>query len=293
MLTTHPLVPAARDFAEEIARHSGDETKVYKTSGERDLLISFYYPAGYDPGARYPLLVFVHGGGWQGRKIFPDQADWAGDYLGFLARYYANRGWLCASIDYRLMQQKGQQPGFEMMDLFEDCMDALEYIKDSAEDIGADLDRTAVLGESAGGHLAAMLITQTDFFRTGVLVNPVTDFTDPRWNLLLPERPAHPALRGMSAKEVVSLFSPLQQVRPGICPALILHGAADSVVEPRHSTAFHERMLGCGNEAQLHFIADTNHAFLLAEYMQELNVRLDAADIAVGLIDQWLNEKIG
>lgn len=292
MIVNHALRPGVRSFSSEVARHSGDETRVFKTVGGAPLLLSLHYPADYDPARQYPLFVFVHGGGWQGRKVFGDQAEWSGDYLGYLARYYAERGWLCAGIDYRMMRKKGQIAGYEMMDLFEDCMDALEYLKDHAGELGADLTRAVVLGESAGGHLAGMLATQTDFFTTAVLVNPVTDLSDPKWNGYLPKQPAHPALRGVSAAEIEKLFSPVCHVRSDLCPILLLHGAADSVVNPQHARAFHDRMLECGNEAELHLIEDTNHAFLLVEYMQELGNAPDAAGIAVDLIDEWLAKHI-
>lgn len=288
MVERHALRSAAETFESEMARHGGDENRTYKVAGGQELLLSFYYPAGRQAGDRLPMLVFVHGGGWQSRKVFADQADWAGDYLGFLARRYADRGYLCAAIDYRLMRQGGQEPGWSMMDMVEDCMDAVEYLKDHAEALGADVERTAVLGESAGGHLAGVLATQSSFFQTAVLVNPITDFFDERWSAYLPTADSHPALHGLSEKEIADLFSPARQVKAGTCPTLLMHGAADSVVNPKHAQLFYDAMNENGNEAELHWIEDTDHAFLLADYMREQGKSPDAASIAVGVIDRWL-----
>ena len=58
---------------------------------DKRLILSLYEPPHYDAGGSYPLLVLVHGGGWQSRKVFADQAELAGDYLGFLARRYAEK----------------------------------------------------------------------------------------------------------------------------------------------------------------------------------------------------------
>lgn len=126
MVNYRRLEETRDDFSSAMARHSGDETRVYKTVGDEKLRISLYYPRDYDPARRYPLLVCVHGGGWASRKVFPDQEEWAGDYLGFLARRYAERGCLCASIDYRLMRGDGKTPGYELIDLYEDCADAAD-----------------------------------------------------------------------------------------------------------------------------------------------------------------------
>ncbi len=286
MMTTHPLIPGDMTFEQEIARHSGDKTVSYKAAPDRDLLISFFHPDGYAPEKqKYPLFVFVHGGGWQGRKLFPDQADWAGDYLGFLARYYADHGFLCASIDYRLMREGGQQSGYQLTDLTADCMDAVEHLRSHADELGVDGERTVVLGESAGGHLAGVLSTQSDFFRAAVLVNPITDLMDMKWGKYLPANAA-------PAESLSRRLSPLAHVRPDTCPTLLLHGAEDSVVSPQHSISFHEKMLECGNRADLHLIENTNHAFLLAEYMQEGGKPLDAARIAVRVIDEWLADTL-
>ena len=122
MILHFDLPAAAMDFSREIARHSGDRNVVCKEVNGQKLLLSLFEPPEYGAERLYPLLVLVHGGGWQGRKIFADQADWTGDYLGFLARRYAEKGWLCASIDYRLMQENGQAPGYELIDLYEDCV---------------------------------------------------------------------------------------------------------------------------------------------------------------------------
>lgn len=79
------------DFSLEIAGRSGDKNVVYKDADGQRLILSLYEPPHYEAGGSYPLLVLVHGGGWQSRKVFADQAEWAGDYLGFLACRYAEK----------------------------------------------------------------------------------------------------------------------------------------------------------------------------------------------------------
>lgn len=292
MVNDRRLEETREDFSRDMARHSGDETRVYKTVGDEKLRISLYYPRDYDPARRYPLFVFVHGGGWASRKVFPDQAEWAGDYLGFLARRYAERGCLCASIDYRLMRGDGQQAGYELIDLYEDCADAVDYLRAHAEELGVDTQRTAVLGESAGGYLAATLVTLTirdhSFFKTAILVNPITDLFDPRWGARVAEESAHPALAELSEPEKRALLSPVCHINEETCPALLLHGACDGVVFPFHALKYHDLLAACGREARLDLIENTNHAFLLGEYMQESGKPLSALECGVRAIDEWL-----
>ena len=75
------------------------------------------------------------------------------------------------------------------------------------------------------------------------------------------------------------------------CPTLMLHGEQDSVVFPFHSVKFHDLLNACNVETELDFIQDTNHAFLLAEYMQENHVSLQAAVTAAAQIDAWLDKQ--
>ena len=283
-------------FRTSIARHSGDRVLRYKEVHGQKLPLSLYEPPECGAERLYPLLVLVHGRGWQGRKIFADQADWAGDYLGFLARRYAAKGWLCACIDYRLMRGNGQAAGYELIELYEDCTDAVAWLKSHAAALRIDLTRTTVLGESAGGYLAAALVTlpmgDSAFFKSAILVNAITDLSDPRWGARIAARSAHPLLKEKSEAKKIALLSPTAHITVQTCPTLLLHGEQDSVVFPFHSLKFHDLLNACGVKTELDFIDDTNHAFLLAEYMQENHVSLQAAVTAVAQIDAWLDERI-
>ena len=297
MIRHFSLCTEKTDFSCEIAHHSGDRNVVYKEINGQKLLLSLFEPPQYDAGDYYPLLVFVHGGGWQGRKIFEDQSGWSGDYLGFLARYYAERGWFCACIDYRLMRENEQAEGYELIDLYMDCTDAITWLKNHAGELRIDLTCTAVLGESAGGYLAAALITlpmgDPSFFKSAVLVNAITDLADPRWKQKIAEYSVHPLLKERSIAEKINMLSPADQITACTCPVLLLHGEQDNVVFPFHSQKFHDLLEACGVETELDFIAGTNHAFLLAEYMAEHHTPLLAASIAVAQIDVWLTAQKG
>lgn len=288
------LAEQSYSFEAEMRRHSGDENRVYKTVADEELLLSLYYPPNYDRAQRYPLIVFVHGGGWQTRRIFDDQTEWSGDYLGFLARRYADKGYLCASIDYRLMRAKGQTGGWQLIDLCRDCADAVGYLKAHADEIGIDTENTAVLGESAGGYLAAAMTTlplfDTAFFKTAILVNPITDLADPRWGAYVDSESTDELLLGLSLAERQRYLSPCTHITGATCPALLLHGACDSVVLPFHALKYHDLMTACSQTARLELIEKTNHAFLLAEYMRDLGFAPAALHQAVCAIDAWLEE---
>lgn len=281
-----PQTAQAIDLREAIARHSGDHTAVYKTVGGEALHLSWYFPPHYAPERRkYPVFFFVHGGGWTGRKIFADQTQWAGDYLGFLARYYANMGFVSVSIDYRLIREQGQTDGYALIDLYEDCMDALAFAAAHAREYGLECERAVVLGESAGGYLAAAIAAfpyrKNPFrLRLSVLVNPITSLSDV-WARSIPAQSSHPLLRGRTQQEKLEALSPIYQIGKSTCEALVIHGLSDTVVLGHHAQDYQAAMRRAGGKAQILWLTDTTHAFLLEEYSKQHQ----AAYAAIARID--------
>ena len=134
-----------------------------------DLPATLYTPVGLpEPSA---LLVFFHGGGWViGTRATHDNA------VRYLAKHAGIR---VLSIEYRLA------PEFPFPAAAEDALAAFEYAHAKASDLGADPDRIAVGGDSAGGNLAA--VTAQQAVRKGgpvpafqLLIYPGTDFAERR-----------------------------------------------------------------------------------------------------------------
>ncbi len=278
------------DLQNAIAGHSGDRTEVYKIVGRKELLLSYFYPPDWNPERKYPAFFMIHGGSWSNHGILDDQQQWAGDHLGFLARYFAQRGIVCVSIDYRLMQDLGQQEHYHLIDLYEDCADAVSHVLNHTEENHIDKETMFVLGESAGGYLAGALATfcyyKTFSFRGAFLVNPILDFTeDLKWAEWVPEHSAHPVIAGMTLDERKHFLSPLCQIRSNTCPVVLLHGDSDTLVTQEQSQRFYSTMIGIGRSAQLHILKHTPHAFLLAEYKVECR---PACEIAIEVIEQDL-----
>ncbi len=297
MVQIHRIHEKSVDLSAAIKRHSADETVIYKTVAGEDIRLGLYYPPGYHNSKRYPVFAFIHGGGWASHKIFPDQTHWAGDHLGFLARHYAMQGFVSVSIDYRLLQERGQKEGYQLIDLYEDCADAVMYLKENADHYGLAFDRSVLLGESAGGYLAAALATftyrQRPIFTKNILVNPITDLFDSRWNMSVPRCSNHEMLAGKTPAETALFLSPALQISDAVSSVILIHGTEDTVVHPRHVQAFYDEMRLHGRPCELHWIRDTGHAFLLAEYMLEKQGSLSAATRALEIIDCYVQDYRG
>jgi len=89
-----------------------------------------------------PLLVFIHGGYWQGG----DKND-----VGFIADPYVEAGISVAVINYSLA------PAARIEDMVVEVRRAINWLRDNAEHLGVDTRRISLMGHSAGGHLAAMM----------------------------------------------------------------------------------------------------------------------------------------
>ena len=271
-----------------IRRHCADETVIYKTLENQPLYIGLFFPEDYNRNKRYPLFVLIHGGGWTSKKVFADQTHWQGDYLGFLARYYADRGFVAASIDYRLAGNRGQAHGRGIIDCYEDCCDALDYLEQHSEEYGIDFRALYLLGESAGGHLAGAVATfrydRHYEFRRVFLINPITDMLDKKWVEYVPYESTHWAMRNLSHEERAVFLSPLHQVNAHTAPVVLVHGQDDTVVDPAHATLFCEKMYRFRHNCDLHILENTHHAFLLAEYTKEQQ----ACKTAITIIDSYL-----
>jgi acetyl esterase/lipase len=125
--------------------------------------VRIYAPQGNGP---LPVLVYFHGGGWVIGSI--ETHDMGCRMLANLA------GSMVVSVDYRLA------PEHKFPAPLEDCYAATCWVAQNATSIGADPQRVAIGGDSAGGNLtaAAALLARDrkgPALRHQLLVYPVTD----------------------------------------------------------------------------------------------------------------------
>ena len=288
----HNLENVNIDLEGSIARHSADECAVYKRVAGEPLYLGYYFPKDYDKKKKYPLFIFIHGGGWESHQIFADQKHWQGDYLGYLARYYADKGMICVSLDYRCIREQGQIAGYELIDCYEDCCDAVDYVLTRAEEYGIDRETIYLLGESAGGHLAGAVGTfhyeRRYHFKKIFLINAVTDLLDEKWSSRVPRITEHKKLKELDMEQRAMFLSPLYQMDVSTSPTILLHGGADTIVSPEHSVKFYRRMCELSKTCDIHMIKNTDHAFLLAEFTKEIQ----ACKMGISIIDKYLEKNM-
>lgn len=245
-----PGVTAHRDLA-------------YVENGHERQKLDLYLPPNVNNA---PLVVWIHGGGWQNGSKERTQA------MPLLARGYA-----VASINYRLSSHAVFPAQIE------DCKAAIRWLRANASRHGYDGSRIGVWGSSAGGHLVAMLGVTGDvkeFDRgdnAGVSsrVQAVVDFFGPSELLTMddqattvsrmrhnaPDSPEAKLLGGplQQNKDKARRASPLTYVTRDDAPILIVHGDSDPLVPVAQSETFYAALKKAGVDASLYIVKDAGH----------------------------------
>ena len=126
----------------------------------------------FEPEAAHadlPAVIIIHGGGWVANNE---------DIMRGLGRELAKTGrYVAFSIDYRLAEHTdGDEEPNTMADIINDVFGAICHIMQNAASYGAAPTKLAVTGDSAGGHLAAVVATLSDKIGTGGFVEGVWEF---------------------------------------------------------------------------------------------------------------------
>ncbi len=103
-----------------------------------------------------PLVMFVHGGGWQRGSKDNAASRWA-------PTHFPQQGYAYAAIDYRLV------PAATVEQQGEDVAQALRALLDRARELGLDRRRVVLMGHSAGAHLVALVGTDARYLQSAGL----------------------------------------------------------------------------------------------------------------------------
>ena len=274
MITHHKNNDLELSIISAIKNHSADKVVVYKEVFGEPIYLAYYLPKEYSCSSRYPVFVFVHGGSWSSHEIFPDQTCWQGDYLGYLARYYAEKGFVCVSIDYRLVRDQGQAENYGVIDCYEDCCDAMDYIINHAGEYGIDTQQMYLLGESAGGHLAG----SCGIFWDDERIQKAIGKTNNNPNAMILAYPVVTAIGPTHLLSFMNLTSITElteedkkawslelHVKPTCPPTFIVHAINDKTVPINNALCLAEALSENSVDYEMHILPEGGHGFSLAE----------------------------
>ncbi|MEI7435207.1 MAG: alpha/beta hydrolase [bacterium] len=242
-------------------------------------LLDIYLPEKKE--GPFPLVVWIHGGGWANGDKSP-----SGQFLQLLPR-----GFAVASINYRLSGQA------HFPAQIYDCKGAIRWLRAHAREYQLDPDRIGVWGLSAGGHLVALLGTSGGVkelegdvggnLGVSSRVQAVSDYCGPtdllqfydqagpdnvfKNNLRLKGDTYFEALFGGGPLEqhnqLIRLANPINYISSNLPPFQIFHGSKDTLVPVGQSQILADALKNAGSECDFTIIDGYGHGFGQRQYL--------------------------
>lgn len=254
----------------------------YVSKGHERQKLDLYVPAS---STKLPLLIHVHGGAWMGgqKGLSPSLAG------------YLSKGFAVADINYRLSQHAVWPAQIE------DCKAAVRWLRANAAKYNLNPKRFAAMGESAGGHLVAMLGTTSGVKKFDVgenldkssAVQAVVDHFGPTdLAQIIPHRkkdsPFNDPINSPEArliggpldqkKEQAKSANPITYISKHTPPFFIAHGTNDNMVPCHQSEILYEALKKAGITVTFLKIEGADHGYMGAsrEKMVELDSQVEA-----------------
>lgn len=203
----------------------------------------------------YPAVVVIYGGAWQ--RGSPDSNTPFSQYL-------AARGYVVWAISYR------HAPRYQFPAQIEDVRSALSFIRDHLSEYETDPNRVAVLGRSAGGHLAMLAAYEQNDLPIRAVVNyygPVDlakGYYDPPSPDPINVKAVLKSFIGGDPEQFPDAYtqaSPIRYVKPDLPPSLLVYGGQDHLVQAKFGRTMSKKLESEGNTAVMIEIPWAEHAF--------------------------------
>jgi acetyl esterase/lipase len=269
--------------------------------GYRPLLLDLYLHADRTRARVRPLVVWIHGGGWN--RGDSRQSGAFEDWPGVLARL-GRRGYVVASVDYRLTGEA------KFPAQVQDVNAAVRFLRSRARDFGIDAGRVYLWGGSAGGHLAALAavscgvpafdpppstgrlpgsqartarpLAQSDCVQGAALWYGVFDLATHAHEPGTALAPDHlTALLGCDPSKCPDLArkaSPITYASREAPPLLLIAGTADEEVAYHQSEAMTAAVKAASGSAELLLIPGSGHGFIARTAEATRHDSLEALD---------------
>ncbi|HSM81470.1 MAG TPA: alpha/beta hydrolase [Nodosilinea sp.] len=208
-----------------------------------------------DPQRPHPTLVTIYGGAWRHGEPAATAR---------FSTYMATQGYTVVAIDYR------HAPEHRFPTQLEDVQAALGWMVDHAATYRIDPNRLALVGWSAGAHLALLAAYQPGALPVQAVVNyygPVNlaaGYYDPPVPDPIDTRAVLEAFLGGTPEQLPQAYrqaSPISYARSGLPPTLLIYGQRDHLVKPSYGQQLYDQLQANGNRAALIAIPWAEHAF--------------------------------
>jgi acetyl esterase/lipase len=192
-----------------------------------------------------PVVVFFYGGGWDSgcREMY-----------GFVGAALAASGFTTVIPDYRLY------PEVRYPEFMEDAANAYCWAARNLSGIGSEESPTFVMGHSAGAHIGALLTYDPQYLQT-VITAPYRPqgFIGLSGPYGFDPKEHKRTLNIFKMAPTAKLVQPVQQVRKGAVPALLMHGKKDTTVLPLNAVRLSEALSQVGSHGEVIELENARH----------------------------------
>jgi dipeptidyl aminopeptidase/acylaminoacyl peptidase len=245
----------------------------YKNSKGQRLQATLTLPAGYEPGKKYPMLVYFYELMSDTHHTFSFPVYDDRPHMST----YASNGYLVLQPDVRYEIGK---PGTSALD----CVTSA--VKKVIELGYADPAHIGLQGHSWGGYESSFIVTQTDIFAAVVTGAPPTDLTSFYGTLYRSTGNIQQGITEVgqvrmgagatpwSARDLFESQSPVHNAPKIKTPFMILHGTADGSVDAGQGLEFYAAARRLGKQVILLSYPDESHHLAKKENQKDFQVRM-------------------
>lgn len=203
-----------------------------------------------------PIMLYMHGGYWS--DVRPTK-----ETLGWISTGPRHHGIATVVLDYALC------PAVTIDEVVRQCRAAVAWVYRNADSFGGDRERIYITGNSAGGHLTAMLALTdwqglyglpANIIKGGCPFSGLYDLTPLRYTWLQPKL----QLTG----EQIERCSPMFCIRSNAPPLLVIWGADETKEFWRQSETFHNLYVDAGNQSTLYPVEGRDHYSVLSAWRE-------------------------
>ncbi len=208
--------------------------EIMQIKGENGLIydVKMLKPADFDPGKKYPVLVYVYGG--------PHSQLVQKDYTDLWHQLMVQKGYIVFTLDNRGTANRGRSwetPVYKHLGKIEleDQLQGVRYLQSRPY---VDADRIGIWGWSYGGYMTLYAMTHSDVFKAGAAVAPVTSWR--YYDCIYTER-----YMGLPSENPEGYFSsaPLNFTANLSGKLLMAHGSGDDNVHFQNTARFIDNLV--------------------------------------------------
>jgi len=241
----------------------------YKGVNGKRLQGALFLPAGYEPGKKYPAIVYIY------EKLSQGLHRYQPPSLNGIGSIYTSAGYavLMPDIAYKL-----NDPGVSAAECILPALDAAV-----ATGI-VDGDKLALHGHSWGGYQTAFMVTQTDRFKCAIAGAALTDlvsmYSSVYWNVGMANQPIFESSQGRftggywDLQEAYIRNSPVYHAKNVKTPLLLLHNDKDGAVDFTQGVEYYNTLRRLQKPVVMLQYKGENHGLVRQENRKDYALRM-------------------